>query len=92
MDKKSIIGLVLIFLVFVGYMFWIRPSEEEIAERMRQDSVRRVELMRADSIANADAEGCMPAASSPMGVAPAIASLPQRSAAIHTLSSLMWVG
>ncbi len=56
MDKKSIIGLVLIFLVFVGYMFWIRPSEEEIAERMRQDSVRRVELMRADSIANADAE------------------------------------
>ena len=56
MDKKSILGLVLIFLVFVGYMFWIRPSDEEIAERMRQDSVRRVELMRADSIANADAE------------------------------------
>ncbi len=35
MDKKSIIGLVLIFAIFVGYMFWIAPSKEEIAERQR---------------------------------------------------------
>ncbi|MBP5526949.1 MAG: membrane protein insertase YidC [Bacteroidales bacterium] len=35
MDKKSIIGLVLIFLIFVGYMFWVAPSKEEIAERQR---------------------------------------------------------
>ena len=35
MDKKSIIGLVLIFGIFVGYMFWVAPSKEEIAERQR---------------------------------------------------------
>ncbi len=35
MDKKSIIGLVLIFAIFVGYMFWVSPSKEEIAERQR---------------------------------------------------------
>lgn len=35
MDKKSIIGLILIFGIFVGYMFWVAPSKEEIAERQR---------------------------------------------------------
>ena len=35
MDKKSIIGLVLIFGIFVGYMFWVAPSKEEMAERQR---------------------------------------------------------
>ena len=29
MDKKSIIGLLLIFAIFVGYMFWVAPSKEE---------------------------------------------------------------
>ena len=46
MDKRSIVGLVLIFGIFVGYMFWVQPSEEERAER------RRV----YDSVAAADAE------------------------------------
>lgn len=55
MDKKSIIGLVLIFLIFLGYMFWIKPSDEEIAARRRQDSLMYVERMRADSIAQAEA-------------------------------------
>jgi YidC/Oxa1 family membrane protein insertase len=54
MDKKSIIGLVLIFFIFVGYMFWIRPSDEEIAERRRQDSINYYERLRADSIAVAE--------------------------------------
>ena len=53
MDKKSIIGLVLIFLVFVGYMFWIRPSDEEIAERRRADSIAYAEYLRNDSIQRA---------------------------------------
>ena len=56
MDKKSIIGLVLIFLIFLGYMFWIKPSDEQIAEMRRQDSIRRVELWRADSLAVAEAQ------------------------------------
>lgn len=56
MDKKSIIGLVLIFLIFLGYMFWIKPSDEEIAARRRQDSIMYAERMRADSLAQAEAE------------------------------------
>ncbi len=55
MDKKSIIGLVLIFAIFVGYMFWVAPSKEEMAERQRvydstmqaQQEAQRIE----DSIA-----------------------------------------
>ena len=56
MDKKSIVGLVLIFLIFLGYMFWIKPSDEEIAARRHQDSLNYVERMRADSIARAEIE------------------------------------
>ncbi|MDE5735767.1 MAG: hypothetical protein K2H65_01650, partial [Bacteroidales bacterium] len=29
MDKKSIIGLILIFLVMMGYAYWTSPSLEE---------------------------------------------------------------
>ena len=67
MDKKSIIGLVLIMGIFVGYMWWVSPSKEEIAERQRvhdslvqayTDSVRvadsiAAELARIDSLAAA---------------------------------------
>lgn len=52
MNKKSIIGLVLIFAIFIGYMWWVSPSKEEIAERQRiADSVREA---YADSVAQAD--------------------------------------
>ena len=59
MDKKSIIGLVLIFGIFVGYMWWVSPSAEERAkmeaERARvMDSI--VSAQRAaDSVAAAQA-------------------------------------
>ncbi|MBR6049395.1 MAG: membrane protein insertase YidC [Bacteroidales bacterium] len=55
MDKKSIIGLVLIFGIFVGYMWWVSPSAEERAERQRvYDSMVQANLEAqrvADSIA-----------------------------------------
>ena len=62
MDKKSIIGLVLIFAIFVGYMFWVAPSKEEMAERQRvYDSMvaanveaQRIEDSIAAAIARAD--------------------------------------
>ena len=67
MDKKSIIGLVLIMGIFVGYMFWVAPSKEELAERQRvYDSTMQANLeaqrvsdslaaekMRLDSLAAA---------------------------------------
>ena len=54
MDKKSIIGLILIFLVFMGYMWWTAPSEEELAaQRATRDSIMRAEQMRMDSLEKA---------------------------------------
>ena len=47
MDKKSIIGLVLIFGIFVGYMWWVSPSAEERAAM----EAERARVM--DSIVNA---------------------------------------
>jgi YidC/Oxa1 family membrane protein insertase len=44
MDKKTIIGLVLIFAVMTAWMYMIQPSEEEKAEiKRKQDSVLAVQ-------------------------------------------------
>ncbi len=60
MNKKSIIGLILIFAIFVGYMFWVAPSKEEMAERQRvHDSIRAAyedSVAYADSMARVQAE------------------------------------
>ena len=54
MDRKSIIGLILIFLVFMGYMWWTAPTEEELAaQRAMRDSIMRAEQMRIDSLERA---------------------------------------
>ena len=58
MNKQSIIGLVLIFAIFVGYMFWVTPSkaerEKQMAEYQRKlDSIAQVEAQEqamADSL------------------------------------------
>lgn len=40
MDKNSIIGLVLIFLILIGYAWYNQPSDAEIqAMKQRQDSI-----------------------------------------------------
>jgi YidC/Oxa1 family membrane protein insertase len=50
MDKNSIIGLVVIGVLLVGYMFITKPSKEELAEMKRkQDSIAMVEH-RKDSL------------------------------------------
>ena len=44
MDKKTIIGLVLIFAVMTAWMYMVQPSEEEKAEiKRKQDSVLAVQ-------------------------------------------------
>ncbi|MCE4566557.1 membrane protein insertase YidC [Maribellus sp. CM-23] len=48
MDKKSIIGIVLIFLILVVFSYINQPSEEEIeAAKIRRDSIEQVEAQRA---------------------------------------------
>lgn len=58
MDKKQITGLVLIFAIFVGYMWWISPSKEERAAMMAQrdsivqaynDSIYNDSVLRAET-------------------------------------------
>ncbi len=55
MDKKSFTGLILIFLIMIGF-YWInKPSEEQRAEwqRYHEEQVR-AEQMRADSLRRAE--------------------------------------
>jgi len=48
MDKNSIIGILIIAVLLVGYGILSRPSQEEIAERQRiQDSVAAAQLEQA---------------------------------------------
>lgn len=59
MDKKSIIGLVLIFGIFIGYMWWVSPSKEELAKMQAQhDSMVAAyqDSIYQDSVLKAEAE------------------------------------
>lgn len=48
MDKNTIIGLVIIFLILIGFSYLTRPSEEQTREMQRQDSIIRVETRRME--------------------------------------------
>ena len=49
MDKNTIIGLVIISILLIGYMFLSRPSKEEIAERQRvQDSIAHEQMVKEE--------------------------------------------
>lgn len=53
MDRNTIIGFVLIFLIFLAWQQFLSPSQEQIeAEQRLQDSLAQVEL--ADSLAKAE--------------------------------------
>ncbi|MCC8174577.1 MAG: membrane protein insertase YidC, partial [Odoribacter sp.] len=55
MDRNTIIGLVLIFLVLIGFQYLSRPSEQELREiEMRRDSIARVEQERIRLAAEAE--------------------------------------
>ncbi|MDD2288466.1 MAG: membrane protein insertase YidC [Bacteroidales bacterium] len=55
LDKKTLIGLVLIFAVFIGYGIWTAPSQEERAEAKRkQDSIINVKNQLAKSLEEED--------------------------------------
>ncbi len=47
MDRNTIIGIVLIFAILIGFSYLNKPSEEEIeAAKRRQDSIEQVEALR----------------------------------------------
>lgn len=49
MDKNTITGFVLIALVLIGFSWWSRPSEAQLAEMARQDSIAQVEKAKAQA-------------------------------------------
>ena len=56
MDRNTIIGLVLIFALFIGYSWWSSPSKEELeAKQKAQDSLALVQA-QTDSLAKISAE------------------------------------
>ena len=78
MDKKSIIGLILIFGIFVGYMWWVSPSKEEMAERQRvHDSLVQV---YNDSVRVADSLAALQASSDSLAASVDSSALQQQKA------------
>ena len=56
MDKNTIIGFVLIAAVLIGFSWWSRPSEEEIAQQRIQDSITAVTKQKAEQKLKAEQE------------------------------------
>lgn len=54
MDKRSIIGYILIGLVLLGYFYFSRPSEEQIQAEKAKIEAKRKEEIRKDSISFAE--------------------------------------
>ena len=62
MDKNSLIGIVLILGILIGWSVWVTPSKEELAQQRHiQDSINRVNRERfvKDSISMAEANALM---------------------------------
>ena len=62
MDKNSLIGIILILGVLIGWSVWMTPSKEELAQQRHiQDSINRVNRERfvKDSINMAEANAMM---------------------------------
>ncbi len=64
MDRNTIIGLVLIGLILVGYSIFTKPAREaQMAERRRLDSIARVEQVRqAERMQQEEQQGVAPVA------------------------------
>jgi YidC/Oxa1 family membrane protein insertase len=56
MNKNTVIGLVLIFGIFIAYSYWMTPSRKELeAQKRRADSIAYVNNLRKDSAIKAQA-------------------------------------
>ncbi|MCR4849374.1 MAG: membrane protein insertase YidC [Bacteroidales bacterium] len=65
MNKSSLIGFILIAAILFGWMWWMQPSKEQLAEQQRiQDSIRmaRQEAAILDSIRLAEEQAAKAAA------------------------------
>lgn len=56
MDKNTITGLIIIFLILIGFSYFTRPSEEQVREMQRQDSIAKVEQRKMELAARQQQE------------------------------------
>lgn len=56
MDKQSIIGFVLIFLILIGFTYLNRPTKAQLEAARQRDSIAAVEALRAQEAALIQAE------------------------------------
>jgi len=53
MNRNTIIGLVLIFAIFIGWSYWMQPSEEELEQQQQEELARANQQRINDSIREA---------------------------------------
>ncbi|MBM3920396.1 MAG: membrane protein insertase YidC [Sphingomonadales bacterium] len=64
MDRNTIIGFSLIFLILVGYYWWTAPTEQEIAAQKRMaDSIAKTEAVKKSSAETANSKDSIKSAS-----------------------------
>ncbi len=57
MDKNTVIGLLLITAIIIGFTIYNRPNQEQMAEQLRlRDSIALVETQRAETTANMESQ------------------------------------
>lgn len=50
MNRNTVIGLVLIFAIFIGWSYWMQPSEEELEQQRQEQIAKERERRVFDSI------------------------------------------
>lgn len=66
MDKNTIIGFVLIAALLIGYSWYTRPSEEDLAQQRLQDSITAVAKQKAEQQLKAEKQAAQANAASQM--------------------------
>lgn len=56
MDKNTIIGFVLIAALLIGFSWYTKPSDEEIAQQRKQDSITAITKKKAEEKQKAEAQ------------------------------------
>lgn len=56
MDKNTITGLIVIFLILIGFSYFTRPDAEQVREMQRQDSIAKVEQRKMELAARQQQE------------------------------------
>ncbi len=74
MDKNTIVGLILIFLIMIGFSYLSQPTEEQKREIRLRDSIARVEALRIQQAAEQE-KAAFDAARHDKSISPALENI-----------------